>query len=165
MMDFLRSLRPSQPQNQFKIELRDMDWEDKWPEVISSQTTKIEMDFVHKRVSVFIEQLQAGTIQEIIFHILQKQTRKIDMIRVWPSKKHIGTKGYEYEFRNGILVDHHTEFDYKKGDAVVHQLDFEFNSLSLKSGPKDKPHVISVGDPLDDTVDELLSQEKTILHS
>ena len=123
-------LKRAQSKNHFRVSFRDKDWKDEWLKIFTSQVTKVEMNLVEQILTVHVRQLKAGHIQDLIFHILKDQYKKIDEARVAP----IHGGKYEYVFRVGKLVAHAVDFDYDDfRNPVVHKLVFDFDMVQLHS--------------------------------
>lgn len=123
------TLKRSQASNDFKVSVSDSDWTQEWMDIISNQVVSTKMNFVDRTVQLNVRQLATGHIQDLIFHILQREYQEIDEIRVRPAKR----QAYEYVFTKGKLIDHGVGFSYNETGAVVHRLLFQFTGLSLLS--------------------------------
>ena len=151
-MGWLDSLKPAQCQTDFSITVVDKDWKEDWANLVSAQTARVECNFVDRRVSIFLRQLSAGVIQDVIFHVLSSDKRKgeIDTIRIRPAKKK-GPDAYEYIFKDGHVINHQVIFTYAKKGDLVHRLDIEFDEVELVSPAKDfRPSTIIKKNPSDD---------------
>jgi len=126
------SLKPAQLTNDFVVTVHDKDWTKEWMELLSNQTTRAEINLVHKSVVLDIRQLRKGHIQDLLFHVLNAdstEARKIDEIRIRPAKR----QSYEYIFSSGRLTDHAVAFDYDMVNPVTHRVKFMFNQVRLHS--------------------------------
>ena len=126
------SFKAGQAANDFKVVVRDKDWSQEWIDIISTQTTAAQINLVKKQVKIRVRQLSKGWIQDLIFHILKKDTANIDEIRISPAKR----ASYEYIFKQGRLIDHDAVFDLFDRSNTVHILTFEFDAVSLHSSEK-----------------------------
>lgn len=123
------TLKRAQKANNFKVSVKDSDWSDKWDKLISAQTVAVDVNLVRKQATLHVRQLQAGYIQDLIFHVLQDEHRKIDEVRISPAKG----SAYEMVFTNGTLVDHETSFDYYDNGELIHVLVLVFDQVDLHS--------------------------------
>jgi len=130
-MSLRDTLRVGQTQNDFSVTVIDRDWSNDWINTVTAQTSKVELNLVKCELTLYVRQLKAGIIQEVIFHMLTKNGSSIDQIRVLPakSKKH----GAEYIFNDGKLVDHHLKMDYTSKEVIEHKLVFNFGHVNLFS--------------------------------
>lgn len=151
-MGFLDNFRVAQDRTNFSITVTDKDWKEEWTSLVSTQTVKVDCNFVHRTMSIYLRQLQVGIIQDVIFHVLSSDKRKgrIDCVRIRPAKKK-GKDSYEYIFKDGRVVGHKVIFSYTKKGNLIHRLDLEFDELELISPAKDfRPSTIIKKDPSDD---------------
>jgi len=151
-MGFLDNFRIAQDRTDFSITVTDKDWKEDWANLVSAQTARVDCDFVHRRVTIYLRQLQSGIIQDVIFHVLSNDKRKglIDCVRIRPAKKK-GKNAYEYIFKDGRVVGHKVVFSYAKKGSLIHRLVVEFDELELVSPAKDfRPSTIIKKDPSDD---------------
>jgi len=130
-----------QTQNDFSIKFIDCDWKSEWEELMASQTTGLKINLLDGIVEVSIRQLKAGEVQDVIFHILTGDEKRIDGIRLRPAKSK--KKGAEYVFNTGILVNHRMDLDYDSKDIILHRLTFVFDSITLYSPTGGDPVVYS----------------------
>lgn len=124
----LNALKRPQAANDFKVTIRDQDWKAGWLKLFADQTVSVKVDLVKRRLTMHVRQLATGHIQDLIFHILQKE-RLIDEVRVSPAKR----QSYEYIFVNGTMVAHEVQFDLYVKDAITHRIVFDFNKVRLHS--------------------------------
>lgn len=141
-MSLLDNFRISQRKNDFSITVNDADWDTRWTGIISSQVVSVDVSFTEKSLTLYLRQLKSGIIQNIIFHTLNKDTRKIDQVIITPAKG----KKYEYHFRNGEVVYHHVYFDYTSTEVVTHMLQLNFKEIELKSPKEGKMHSVRLTD-------------------
>lgn len=120
------TLRQVQTANDFKVKVTDADWPDKWIKLITAQTTGVDVNLAWKRVTLYVRQLRAGEIQELLFHVLSGTYRKIDEVRITPAKR----QSYEMVFTDGYVVDHEVQFDYNDRKELVHTVVIEFNEVT-----------------------------------
>lgn len=120
-----------QTKNDFSIKFIDCDWKSEWEELMASQTTGLKINLLDGIVEVSIRQLKSGEVQDVIFHILTSDEKRIDGIRLRPAKSK--KKGAEYVFNTGILVNHRMDLDYDSKDIILHHLTFMFDSITLYS--------------------------------
>lgn len=130
-------LKIGQTRNDFSIRFIDCDWKSDWEDVMSSQTTSLKINLLDGIVEVSVRQLKSGAVQDIIFHILTDDEKRIDGIRLRPAKSK--KKGAEYVFNDGILVDHRMDLDYGSKDVILHRLTFVFDSITLHSPTGGEP--------------------------
>lgn len=129
-MTIFDNFASAQKKSDFAITITDVDWDSDWPSLVSKQTAKVEVNFVTRQLVFHLRQTSKGIVQDIIFHILEKEHRKIDHIIITPGKQ----KGrYEYHFKSGIVVDHHCEFAYEDDSPMVHILTVQFDEIVLKT--------------------------------
>ena len=128
-MSLQNLFRRAQTQNDFSITVSDKDWESDWIDLISTQTKGALIEFGSKKITIYVRQMASGTIQDIIFHILQRENQNIEEVRIRPARG----SAYEYLFLNGELIYHSCEFDIDKTDPLVHKLVFKFDEVNLKS--------------------------------
>lgn len=124
-------LKIGQTKNDFSIRFIDCDWKSDWEDVMSSQTTNLKINLLDGIVEVNVRQLKSGAVQDIIFHILTDDEKRIDGIRLRPAKSK--KKGAEYVFNDGVLVNHRMDLDYGSKDVILHRLTFMFDSVTLHS--------------------------------
>lgn len=129
-MSFLDNFAAAQKKSDFGITITDVDWDSDWPSLVSKQTAKVEVNFVTRTLVFHLRQTSKGIIQDIIFHILEKETSKIDHICITPGKN---KSQYEYHFKNGIVTDHQCEFSYEDDSPMIHVLTVEFAEVELKT--------------------------------
>lgn len=131
-MSFWNTLRRGQTANDFAVTVADRDWSTEWIDLISSQTTGVDVNLVWKRVTLTIRQLKAGYIQDLLFHILDKETATVDMVRITPAQR----QSWEMVFKNGRMVDHEVKFSYYNKSELVHVIVLEFDEVVLHSHEK-----------------------------
>jgi hypothetical protein len=151
-MGFFDNFSVAQNQTDFSITITDKDWKEEWTSLVSTHTTRVECDFVNRKVIIFLRQLKKGIVQDVIFHVLSSDKRKgrIDCVRIRPAKKK-GKDAYEYIFKDGRVVGHQVVFSYAEKKDLVHRLDLEFDELELISPAKDfRPSTIIKKNPSDD---------------
>ena len=122
--------KKGQPRNDFDVALTDENWNSEWQDIFDSQVVLIEMNLVKAEVSIWIRQLKAGMIQDMIFDLLTRED-PIDEFHVKPVKSK--KNGAEYCFVEGRLVDHHTQLHYLKTDDIIHKLVLRFQHVNFKS--------------------------------
>lgn len=113
--------------NDFRVVVTDKDWEPEWSDLISTQTVGINFNLVDKIVVLRVNQLNDGTIQQILFNVLNKDTQNIDQIEVKP----IRGNAQRYLFVNGTLIDHEVELDHSDQTPVIHVLKFQFKEVNF----------------------------------
>jgi hypothetical protein len=124
-----------QKKSDFGISITDADWDADWPSLVSKQTAKVEVNFVTRQLIFHLRQTAKGVIQDVIFHVLAKETSKIDHICITPGKQ----KGrYEYHFKNGIVTDHYCDFAYSDDSPILHVLTVQFAEIELKTPSADR---------------------------
>ena len=126
------SLKQPQTTNDFVVTVSDKDWKHEWMEMMSCQITRTEINLVTRQMVLYVRQLTTGHIQDLIFHLLDKDSasnRTIDEVRVRPAKR----QAYEYVFTNGKLIDHGVAFDYYDADVVQHKMVLSFDRVRLHS--------------------------------
>ena len=131
-MSIWNTLRQAQTANDFAVTIADGDWSNEWIDLISSQTTGVDINLVWKRVTLTIRQLKAGYIQDLLFHILKKETATIDMVRITPARR----QAWEMVFKKGKMVDHEVKFSYYDKSELVHVIVLEFEEVDLHSHEK-----------------------------
>lgn len=125
----------AQKKSDFTVTITDADWDSDWPSLVSKQTARVEVDFVSRQLVFHLRQTAKGVIQDVIFHILEKEHSKIDHICITPGKQ----KGrYEYHFKAGTVVDHYCEFAYEDDGPMIHVLTVDFAELELKTPASDR---------------------------
>jgi hypothetical protein len=143
-MSFLDHFASAQKKSDFGITITDADWDSEWPSLVSKQTASVEVNFVTRTLVFHLRQTARGIIQDVIFHILEKEHSKIDHICITPGKQ----KGrYEYHFKSGIVVDHQCEFDYNDDGPMIHILTVEFAEVELKTPAADRRTSVVLKDP------------------
>ena len=133
------SFRIAQPRNDFSVTIADKDWKDEWMRLFAAQTTNMHINLVKCELVLGVRQLRSGIIQNVIFHLLTKDGKTVDNIRIRPakSKEH----GAEYVFVNGKLTDHESELSYDSKTVILHELTFEFEYVNLYSPGASEPIV------------------------
>lgn len=134
-MSFLDHFKAAQKKNDFSIEIQDADWDSKWASLVSKQTAAVDVNLVKRRIVFYLRQLKSGVIQDVIFHVLNKPTKKIDHILVRPAKT---PEAYEYHFKGGEVVDHKCDFDYGNTKDLIHVLTVDFAEVELKTPARDQ---------------------------
>ena len=143
-MSFLDHFAGAQKKSDFGITITDSDWDSEWPSLVSKQTAKVEVNFVERTLVFHLRQTAKGIIQDVIFHILEKENSKIDHICITPGKN----KGrYEYHFKNGVVIDHQCDFDYTDDGPMIHVLTVEFTEVELKTPAADRRTSVVLKDP------------------
>jgi len=133
-MSFFHHLMQAQSKTDFSVDIHDKDWVEKdWPSIISKQTVKIEVDLYERTVYLYLRQLKAGVIQDILFHILGEGDGKIDKVTITPARGN--TSSHQYHFVDGRVFDHNCEFSYEEKGDLVHRLGIVFDRVVL-AGPK-----------------------------
>lgn len=134
-MGWLDNFASAQKKSDFTIQIHDADWESDWPSLMSRQTRRVEMNLVAREVTFWVRQTAKGVIQDVLFHILEKEHAKIDHILIQPGKN----KGkYEYHFRAGHVIKHQVEFDYGDDDPMEHVVTVKFAEVELKTPATDR---------------------------
>jgi protein involved in sex pheromone biosynthesis len=128
-MSFFDNFRRAQSKNDFAIEITDEDWDSSWSSIISKQTNKIEIDFIKRTLKFYVRQMKSGVVLDIIFHIMDSDTQEIDLIKLTPAKGN----DYEILFRDGVLIDHHTELCYEETGDMIHEITIQFKRMVLFS--------------------------------
>ncbi len=150
-MSFLDHFASAQKKSDFGITITDADWDSEWPSLVSKQTASVDVNFVTRTLVFHLRQTAKGIIQDVIFHILEKEHSKIDHICITPGKQ----KGrYEYHFKNGVVIDHQCEFDYNDDGPMIHILTVKFSEVELKTPAADRRTSVVLKDP----------EEKVTLH-
>ncbi len=143
-MSIFDNFASAQKKSDFAITITDADWDSDWPSLVSKQTAKVEVDFVSRQLVFHLRQTVKGVIQDVIFHILEKEHSKIDHICITPGKN----KGkYEYHFKRGVVVDHYCEFAYEDDGPMIHILTVDFAELELKTPASDRRTSVVLKDP------------------
>lgn len=141
-MTFMSKLfKPGQARNDFDVSLTDKNWSSDWEETFAAQVVKLEINLVRNEVVVWVRQLRAGVIQDMIFNLLTRET-PFDKLHLKPVKSKKG--GAEYAFVNGRMVDHQAEFSYLSQEVIQHKLTLQFENVKLKSptGQMDLVHYV-----------------------
>lgn len=152
---FKHTFKQPQTANDFKVIVKDSDWAQEWIDLISNQTTYVELNLVKKQVTIDVRQMRTGWIQDLIFHILQKDTSNIDEIRLTPAKR----QSYEYIFTNGTLIDHEVRYNLYSRLALEHRLIFSFDGVSLHSKEKHALAPVVNLKPVDNTEERVTLME------
>jgi len=134
-MSFLDHFSTAQKKSDFGITITDSDWDSDWPSLVSKQTARVEVNFVTRTLVFHLRQTAKGVVQDVIFHVLEKEHSKIDHICITPGK---ATGRYEYHFKNGVVTGHHCEFCYKDDGPMIHVLTVEFQEVELKTPASDR---------------------------
>ncbi len=148
-MSFWDNFATAQAKCDFSVEIHDADWDANWGSLVSKQITRLEVNLVKRTLVFHLRQTAKGVIQEVIFHVLEQDHRKIDHILVRPAKN---PDGYEYHFKNGVVVDHTCDFAYvyygsdgKESHAkgpLIHVLTVKFSEVELKTPPGERRHSV-----------------------
>ena len=134
-MGFLDNFASAQAKSDFTINITDADWDAEWPSLVSKQTKRVEVNFVDRTLVFHLRQTKKGVIQDVIFHILAKEWKKIDHVCVTPGK----AKGkYEYHFKAGEVTKHYLDFDYTDDSDMIHVLTVKFTEVELKTPAADR---------------------------
>jgi hypothetical protein len=152
-MAFWDNFASAQAKSDFSVEIHDADWDAEWGSLVSKQTTRLELNLVKRTLVFHLRQTVKGVIQDVIFHVLT--SNKIDHILVRPAKN---PNGYEYHFKNGVVVDHSCDFAYvyygsdgkevhAKG-PLIHVLTVEFAEVELKTPPGERRHSVVLKEPV-----------------
>jgi hypothetical protein len=147
-MSIIDYFASAQKKSDFGITITDSDWDSDWPSFISKQTAKVEVNFVTRKLVFHLRQTAKGVIQDVIFHILEKEHSKIDHICITPGK---ASGRYEYHFKNGVVVDHHCEFAYEDDSPMIHILTVEFDEVELKTPSADRRTSVVLKAPVEVT--------------
>ncbi len=143
-MSILDYFANSQKKSDFTISITDADWDADWPSLVSKQTAKVEINFVTRQLIFHLRQTAKGVIQDVIFHVLEKETSKIDHICITPGKQ----KGrYEYHFKDGIVVSHYCDLAYSDDGPIIHVLTVQFAEVELKTPAADRRTSVVLKDP------------------
>ncbi len=154
-MPFWDNFASAQAKSDFSVEIHDSDWDAGWGSLVSKQTTRLEVNLVKRTLVFHLRQTAKGVIQSVIFHVLEKDHRKIDHILVRPAKN---PNGYEYHFKDGVVIDHTCDFAYvyygsdgkemhAKG-PLIHVLTVEFAEVELKTPPSERRHSVVLKEPV-----------------
>lgn len=143
-MSWLDNFASAQKKSDFAIEITDKDWDSDWPSLVSKQTRRVEMFLVERKLVFWLRQTAKGVIQDVLFHVLEKEHAKIDHICITPGKQ----KGqYEYHFKDGVVVSHKVEFDYGDDTAMEHVVTVQFEEVELKTPAADRRHSVTLKAP------------------
>lgn len=134
-MGFWDNFAIAQKKSDFSIMISDADWDSDWPSLVSRQTVTVKINFVQRTLVFHLRQTDKGVIQDVIFHVLNKDYKKIDHICITPGKK---KDKYEYHFKDGEVVDHFCEFSYDDDSPAVHILTVKFQEVELKTPAADR---------------------------
>ncbi len=122
--------KSGQPCNDFDVMLTDENWNSEWQDIFAAQIVEVKVDLVNLEVGVYVRQLRAGIIQDIIFDLLTRETPFAELhIKPVKSKKN----GAEYCFVGGKLVKHEMRMSYLHNDDLGHKLYFKFDHVNFKS--------------------------------
>ena len=145
-MSVFHHFMQAQSQTDFAVEIFDKDWVEKdWPSIISKQTRKLEVDLYERTVYLYLRQLKAGVVQDIIFHILGAGDGKIDKVTIIPAKGN--TSSHQYHFVDGRVFHHKCVFSYEETGDLIHEVGIVFDRVVL-AGPKgDQRKEIVLGKP------------------
>lgn len=134
-MSWFDNFATAQKKSDFSITIHDSDWDSDWGGLVSAQTLKVKVEFVDRRLTFWLRQTKKGVVQDVIFHVLEKEHSKIDHILIQPGKQ----KGkYEYHFKDGIVTHHECEFSYDDDSPMLHVVTVEFNEVELKTPAADR---------------------------
>lgn len=143
-MSIFDNFASAQKKSDFAITITDADWDSDWPSLVSKQTAKVEVNFVTRQLVFHLRQTTKGVIQDVIFHILEKDHKKIDHICITPGRQ----KGkYEYHFKSGVVVDHYCDFNYNDDGPMLHILTVQFAEVELKTPAADRRTSVVLKDP------------------
>ncbi len=137
-----------QTQNDFSVEVADRDWRGEWQKLFAKQTTAMTLNLLDGIVVLKVRQLKIGKIQDIVFHMITCNGRKLDQIRIRPAKSK--EKGAEYVFNDGELIDHSMSLDYHSKNVIIHELTFVFDRVNLYSPTNEQPISHYIMDHSDD---------------
>jgi len=145
-MSVFHHFMQAQSQTDFAVEIFDKDWIEKdWPSIISKQTRKLEINFHERTVTLYLRQLKAGIIQDILFHVLGAGDGKIDKVTITPARGN--TSSHQYHFVDGRVSDHQCVFSLEETGDLIHKLSITFDRVVL-AGPKgDQRREIVLGEP------------------
>ena len=134
-MSFWDNFASGQKKSDFGITITDSDWDQEWPSLMSKQTRRVEVALVERQLTFWVRQTAKGVIQDVLFHILEKEHAKIDHICITPGKQ----KGkYEYHFKNGTVIAHKLDFDYTDDGDMEHVVTVQFDEVELKTPAADR---------------------------
>jgi len=142
-MSWLHNFARAQAKSDFQIEIHDSDWDSEWPSLVSKQTVKADVSFTEKTLTIHLRQTVVGIIQDIIFHVLSSEHKKIDHVCVRPGKS---KDRYEYHFKNGVVVNHACEFSYEDDGPMIHVLTIQFSEIELKTPASEKRTSVVIKD-------------------
>jgi len=134
-MGFWDNFASAQKKSDFTVAISDSDWDSDWPSLVSRQTARVEVNFVNRTLVFHLRQAAKGVIQDVIFHILNKDYKKIDHICITPGKD---KNKYEYHFKDGEVVSHYCDFAYEDDSPAVHVLTVKFREVELKTPAADR---------------------------
>lgn len=129
-MGFFDNFAFAQQKSDFVITINDADWESDWPSLLSRQTLRAELNFLKRTLILHVRQTSKGIVQDVIFHVLNKEHKTIDHICITPGK---AKDKYEYHFRDGEIIDHYCDFSYEDDSPLIHILTIQFNVVELKT--------------------------------
>lgn len=126
----------------FEVQVSDKNWSSDWEVTLASQVVRVKINLVKNEVTLWVRQLRAGVIQDIIFDLLTRED-KMDKLNLKPVKSKKG--GAEYAFIDGKMVNHETEFDYLSDKSILHEITLTFDVVKLKSptGQMDLAHYVA----------------------
>lgn len=125
----LESMKTIQAKNEFSVQVSDPDWPDKWVKHISAHTRRVEFDLLTRVVTLHVNQLRSGLVEEIVMRLTTgtDEERRVTALRVIPSK----TGAFEYVFTDGTIIDHYCDYDVVSKDPVVHRITVGFDKVRL----------------------------------
>ena len=133
------SFKMSQARNDFSLTVSDRDWKEEWMTIFAAQTSKVRVNLIKCELVMGVRQLRSGVVQDALFHLLTKDGKNIDSIRIKPSKSK--AHGAEYVFVNGIMTNHEYDLDYDSKEPILHEVTFEFERVNLYSNGSSEPVV------------------------
>lgn len=133
------SFKMSQARNDFSLTVSDRDWKEEWITIFSAQTSKVRVNLIKCELVMGVRQLRSGIIQDALFHLLTKDGKTIDSIRIKPSKSK--DKGAEYVFVDGTMTNHEYDLDYDSKESILHEVTFKFKRVNLYSSGASEPIV------------------------
>lgn len=134
-MSFWDNFAFAQKKSDFTVSIHDSDWESDWGSLVSKQTAKVEVNFVARTLVFHLRQTAKGVVQDVIFHVLNKEFKKIDHICITPGKD---KNRYEYHFKDGEVIDHYCDFAYEDDSPAMHIVTVKFREVELKTPAADR---------------------------
>lgn len=122
-------MKTIQAKNEFSVQVSDPDWPDKWVKHISAHTRRVEFDLLTRVVTLHVNQLRSGLVEEIVMRLTTgtDEERRVTALRVIPSN----TGAFEYVFTDGKIIGHSCDYDVNSKDPVVHRITVEFDKVRL----------------------------------